>query len=79
MVGKTQEGGAENSMTNPSTMNPLDNPVKWCRYGCGTLIYRDESIHGPPHIKLREKNTGLLHDLNRCCHIISEKEKKQTK
>ena len=61
-------------MTNAASLNPLANPFKYCRYECGTLIFRDDSIEGPPHMKWRERYTGEIHDMERCCHVINQKE-----
>ena len=66
-------------MTNAaSNISPQANPIKRCKYECGKLIFRDDSIDGPPHMKWREKDTGIIHDLNRCCHVISERERKKS-
>lgn len=63
-------------MTNTaSNVDPQANPVKRCKYECGTLIFWDYSVDAPYHSKWREKDTGIIHDLNRCCHVIGEREK----
>jgi hypothetical protein len=48
--------------------------MKKCRYGCGKMVFWDDSINDKK-IKYRETDTGDLHDYPRCADLLKEQGK----
>lgn len=51
-----------------------DIKIKPCKYGCGKMVFWDNTIKDK-NIKYRETDTGQLHDYPRCADLLKEQNK----